>query len=71
MPSRWTRLLLVIVICGFAPASACPALARVSNHGGSSCPYEQAREAAAATAAASSAAVSFFDLGRSAGGLAP
>ncbi|HWJ37560.1 MAG TPA: hypothetical protein VNR86_02200 [Sphingomicrobium sp.] len=71
MPARWARLLLVIAICGLAPASVWPVLAQASRRDGSACPYEQAREAAAATTAASSAAVSFLDLGRSAGGLAP
>ncbi|WP_341631145.1 hypothetical protein [Sphingomonas agri] len=69
MSGRWRRLLLVAAIGGIASASVGPVSAEGDHE--SSCPYERAREAAAATAAASGAAFSLFDLSRSADGLTP
>ena len=71
MSRRAQRLLAIAAICWFAPSSVWPASAEVEHHNSSGCPYQRAREAAAATAVASSAAFSFFELSRSAGGLTP
>lgn len=70
MSGRWHRLLLVTAIGGGVSASVGPVSAEI-DHQKSSCPYERAREAAAATAAASGAAFSLFELSRSADGLTP
>jgi len=70
MFARWRRLLVAAAIGAVASASVGPVSAEVERQK-SACPYERAREAAAATAAASGAAFSLFELGQSADGLAP
>lgn len=71
MSRRWRRLLMVVAIYGIAPASVWPVAAQAEHRDAAACPYQRAREAAAATAAASSAALSLFELSRTADGLDP
>ena len=70
MFGRWHKL-LIVAVGGIASASVWPVSAEVGRHNYSACPYERAREAAAATAAASGAAFSLFELSRSADDLTP